>query len=83
MTDWSKIKFPIVRNVQAKLLAPDIEGIPTEDMPKRMAEMFANVSKIAIETIEKEIAEIEGVAGKENRLEYLKDLLKRYQNKDE
>lgn len=78
MTDWSKIKFPIVRNVQAKLLAPDIEGIPTEDMPKRMSEMFDNVSKIAIETIEKEILEIKGVDGKEDRLEYLKDLLKKW-----
>ena len=78
MTDWSKIKFPIIRNVQAKLLAPDIEGIPTGDMPKRMSEMFDNVSKIAIETIEKEILEIKGVDGKEDRLEYLKDLLKKW-----
>jgi hypothetical protein len=80
MTDWSKITFPIVKNVQAKLAAADIEGIPTEDMPRRMGEMFANVQKIAIETMEKEISEIEGVEGKEERLEYLKDLLKKWRN---
>ena len=84
MTDWSKIKFPIVKNVQAKLASTDIEGIPTEDMPRRMSEIFANVNKIAVETIEKEISEIEGAEGKEERLEYLKDLLNKLnQNKDE
>ena len=81
MTDWSKIQFPKIKNIQPKLLADDTEGIPTEEMPKRMAEMYANVHKTAIETMKKRIEENEGVEGKEEYVAYLKDLLEKW-NKD-
>lgn len=74
-TKWDDIKFPIVRNIKAKTLANEIEGIPTEDMPKRMAEMFTSVHKHALETIHKELNEIRGVEGKEDRVKYLEELL--------
>jgi len=74
-TKWGDIKFPIVKNIPAKSLADSIEGIPTEDMPKRMAEMFASVHNHALETIHKELNEIRGVEGKEDRVKYIEELL--------
>jgi hypothetical protein len=74
-TKWGDIKFPIVKNIPAKTLAGSIKGIPTEDMPKRMAEMFASVHNHALETIHKELNEIRGVEGKEDRVKYLEELL--------
>jgi len=44
-------------------------------MPKRMAEMFASVHNHALETIHKELNEIRGVEGKEDRVKYLEELL--------
>jgi hypothetical protein len=74
-TKWEDIKFPRVKNIQAKTVADSIEGIPTEDMPKRMAEMYVSVTKHALETIHKELNEIRGVEGKEDRVKYLEELL--------
>ena len=74
-TKWEDIKFPRVKNIQAKTLADSIEGIPTENMPKRMAEMYVSVTKHALETIHKELNEIRGVEGKEDRVKYLEELL--------
>jgi hypothetical protein len=74
-TKWEDINFPRVKNIQAKTLADSIEGIPTEDMPKRMAEMFASVHNLALETIHEELNEIRGVEGKEDRVKYLEELL--------
>jgi hypothetical protein len=74
-TKFEDIKFPIVKNIQAKTLADSIEAIPTEDMPKRMAEMFASVHNHALETIHKELNEIREVEGKEDRVKYLEELL--------
>jgi hypothetical protein len=74
-TKWEDIKFPRVKNIQAKTLADSIEGIPTEDMPKRMEEMYTSVHNHALETIHKELNEIRGVEGKEDRVKYLEELL--------
>ena len=74
-TKWEDIKFPVVKNIQAKSLADIIEGIPTEDMPKRMSEMYTSVFKHALDTIHKELNEIRGVEGKEDRVKYLEELL--------
>jgi hypothetical protein len=74
-TKWEDIKFPRVKNIQAKTIADSIEGIPTEDMPKRMDEMYTSVFKHALETIRKELNEIRGVEGKEDRVKYLEELL--------
>ena len=74
-TKWEDIKFPIIRNVSAKTLADSIVGIPTYDMPRRMAEMYASVHNHALETINKELDEIRGVEGKEDRVKYLEELL--------
>lgn len=54
-TKWEDIKFPIVKNIQPISLADSIEGISTEDMPRRMAEMYQSVSKYATDTINKEL----------------------------
>lgn len=78
MTDWSKITFPKVKNIQPKLMADDIEGIPTSEMPKRMAEMYANVHKTAIKAIKERIKENEGVEGQEAYVAHLKDLLEKW-----
>lgn len=40
--EFLKIEFPETKRVKAKLLTNNIEGIPTEDMPQIMAEMFKN-----------------------------------------
>ena len=72
---WEDIKFPIVKNVQAKTLASSIKGIPTEDMPRKMNEMYQAAFKYALETIRKELNEIRGVEGKEDRVKYLEELL--------
>jgi hypothetical protein len=74
-TKWEDIKFPIIKNIKPVLASDSIEGIPTEDMPKRMAEMFASVHNHALETIHKELNEIRGVEGKEDRVKYLEELL--------
>lgn len=74
-TKWEDTKFPIVKNISAKSLADSIEGIPTEDMPKRMYEMYQGVFKHAAETINKELNEIRNVEGKEDRVKYLEELL--------
>ena len=74
-TKWEDIKFPMVKNIQAKTLADSIEGIPTEDMPRRMNEMYQSVHNHALETIHKELNEIRNVEGKEDRVKYLKELL--------
>jgi hypothetical protein len=74
-TKWEDIKFPVVKNIQSRTLADSIVGIPTEDMPKRMDEMYTSVFKHALETIHKELNEIRGVEGKEDRVKYLEELL--------
>jgi hypothetical protein len=74
-TKWEDIKFPVVKNIQSRTLADSIVGIPTEDMPKRMDEMCTSVFKHALETIHKELNEIRGVEGKEDRVKYLEELL--------
>jgi hypothetical protein len=74
-TKWEDIKFPIVKNIQPVLVSDIIEGIPTEDMPKRMEEMYTSAFKHALETINKELNEIRGVEGKEDRVKYLEELL--------
>ena len=77
---WGSIKFPIVRNIQPTTLADQIEGIPPEDMPRRMVEMFSDVQKVAVETIEKKLEELRGTEGNEDRIAYLEDLLKKWKN---
>jgi hypothetical protein len=74
-TKFEDVKFPVVKNMPARTLADSIEGIPTEDMPKRMDEMYTSVFKHALETINKELNEIRGVEGKEDRVKYLEELL--------
>jgi len=74
-TKWEDIKFPIVKNIQPVLVSDIIEGIPTEDMPKRMEEMYTSAFKHALDTIHKELNEIRGVEGKEDRVKYLEELL--------
>ena len=75
---WEDIKFPIVKNVQSKTLASSIKGIPTEDMPRKMNEMYQAAFKYALETIRKELNEIRGVEGKEDRVKYLEELLTKW-----
>lgn len=58
-TKWEDIKFPIVKNVQAKTLADSIEAISKKDMPRKMNEMYQAAFKYALETIRKELNEIE------------------------
>lgn len=74
-TKWEDIKFPIIRNIQPVLAADSIEGIPTEDMPRRMNEMYQSVFNHAVETINKELNEIRNVEGKKDRVKYLEELL--------
>lgn len=74
-TKWENLQFPIVKNIQAKSLADSIEGIPTEDMPGRMNEMYQSVFNNAVETINKELNEIRNIEGKEDRIKYLEELL--------
>jgi len=74
-TKWEDIKFPIVKNIKPVLASDSIEGIPTEDMPKRMAEMYTSAFNHALETIHKELNEIRDVEGKEDRVKYLEELL--------
>lgn len=72
---WEDVKFPVVRNIQPMLAADIIQGIPTEDMPRRMNEMYQSVFSHAVETINKELNEIRNVEGKEDRVKYLEELL--------
>jgi hypothetical protein len=74
-TKWEDLRFPIIKNVSPRLLSDDIEGIATEDMPRRMAEMFASTFSNAVKTIEDELSKIRGVEGKEKRVKYLEELL--------
>lgn len=74
-TKWKDIKFPVIKNVSPRLLSDEIEGIATEDMPRRMAEMFASVHNNAVKTINDELEKIRGVEGKEERVKYLEELL--------
>jgi hypothetical protein len=74
-------QFPIVKKIIPRTLAQEIEGIPTEDMPRRMSEMISGVHAIAIETINKELLEIRGVEGKEDRVKYLEELLSKWSQK--
>jgi len=74
-TKWEDIKFPIIRNVNPRLLSDDIEAISKEDMPRRMYEMYQGVFKHADETINKELNEIRNVEGKEERVKHLEELL--------
>lgn len=74
-TKWENLQFPIVKNIQAKSLADSIEGIPTEDMPGKMNEMYQSVFNHAVETINKELNEIRNIEGKEDRIKYLEELL--------
>ena len=80
-TKWEDIKFPIIRNVSPRLLSDEIEGIPTEDMPRRMAEMFSSVFTNAIKTINEELEKIRDVDGKEERVKYLEELLAAWSQK--
>jgi hypothetical protein len=77
-TKWEDIKFPIVKNVQAKTLADSIEAISKKDMPRKMNEMYQAAFKYALETIRKELNEIRGVEGKEDRVKYLEELLTKW-----
>jgi hypothetical protein len=72
---WEDIKFPVIKNISPRLLSDDIEGIPTEDMPRRMAEMYTSVHNNAVKTINEELEKIRGVEGKEGRVKYLEELL--------
>ena len=74
-TKWEDLQFPIIKNVSPRLLSDEIEGIPTEDMPRRMAEMFESVFDNAVKTINEELEKIRGVEGKEERVKYLEELL--------
>ena len=74
-TKWENLQFPIVKNIAAKSLADSIDGIPTEDMPGRMNEMYQSVFNNAVETINKELNEIRNIEGKEDRIKYLEELL--------
>ena len=80
-TSWEDIKFPIVKNIQPISLADSIEGISTKDMPRRMEEMYQSVFKHAVDTINKELNEIRGTEGKEERVKYLEELLKAWDKK--
>lgn len=77
-TKFEDIKFPIVKNIKPVLASDSIEGIPTDDMPKRMAEMYTSAFNHALETIHKELNEIRGVEGKEDRVKCLEELLARW-----
>jgi hypothetical protein len=81
MEKFKDIKFPIVKNISPRLLSDEIEGIPTEDMPRRMAEMFESVFDNAIKTINEELEKIRGVEGKEERVKYLEELLSSWSKK--
>ena len=70
------LKFPRVKNITARTLADSIESIPTWDMPRRMNEMYKSVFNNARDVINKELNEIRGVEGKEDRVKYLEELLK-------
>lgn len=72
---FDSIKFPIIKNLSPKSLKDVIEGISSEDMPRRMADMFASAHNKAVETMQNELKEIRGVEGKEDRVKYLEDLL--------
>ena len=72
---WEDIKFPVIKNISPRLLSDDIEGIPTEDMPRRMTEMFESVFVNAVKTINEELEKIRGVESKEERVKYLEELL--------
>ncbi len=74
-TNWEHIRFPIVKNIDGRTLADSIEGIPMEDMQRRKEEMIQSVHNHALETINKELNEIRGVEGKEDRVKYLEELL--------
>ena len=74
-TKWEDFQFPIVKNISPRLLSDEIEGISTEDMPRRMAEMFESVFDNAVKTINEELEKIRGVEGKEERVKYLEELL--------
>ena len=74
-TKWEDFQFPIIKNVSPRLLSDEIEGIATEDMPRRMAEMFESVFDNAVKTINGELEKIRGVEGKEERVKYLEELL--------
>lgn len=78
---FEDIKFPIVKNIQPISLADSIEGISTKDMPRRMEEMYQSVFKHAVDTINKELNEIRGTEGKEERVKYLEELLKAWDKK--
>jgi hypothetical protein len=80
-TSWEDIKFPIVKNIQPISLADSIEGISTKDMPRRMEEMYQSIFKHAVDTINKELNEIRGTEGKEERVKYLEELLKSWDKK--
>lgn len=80
-TKWEDIKFPIVKNIHPITLSDSIEGIATEDMPRRMSEMYESVFKNAADTINKELSEIRGIEGKEERVKYLEELLKVWDKK--
>lgn len=75
-TNWGDLKFPKVKNIAARTLADSIEPIPTWDMPRRMNEMYKSVFNNARDVINKELNEIRGVEGKEDRVKYLEGLLK-------
>ena len=49
-------------------------------MPRRMVEMFSDVQKVAVETIEKKLEELRGTEGNGSRIPYLEDLLKKWKN---
>ena len=74
-TNWGDLKFPIVKNIAARTLADSIEPIPTWGMPRRMNEMYKSVFNNARDVINKELNEIRGVEGKEDRVKYLEGLL--------
>jgi hypothetical protein len=74
-TKCEDFQFPIVKNISPRLLSDEIEGIATEDMPRRMTEMFESVFDNAVKTINEELEKIRGVDGKEERVKYLEELL--------
>jgi hypothetical protein len=72
---FDSIQFPIVRNFHPRTIGMDLESIPSSEMPRRMGEMFKDASKHMRNTINKELDEIRGVEGKEERVKYLEELL--------
>ena len=77
-TKWEDLQFPRVKNIQPVLVSDSIQGIPTEDMPRRMDEMYQSVFNHALEIMNKELNEIRNVQGKEDRIKYLEELLKKW-----